>query len=39
VTIDDVDEALATVGYEPSARAWLVRAGLLSEGAPAAWKV
>jgi hypothetical protein len=39
VTMDDVDEALAIVGYQPSARGWLVRAGLLSDGAAAAWKV
>jgi hypothetical protein len=39
VTIDDVDEALATVGYRPSARDWIIRAELLDDGAAAPWKV
>jgi hypothetical protein len=39
VTIEDVDEAIAAVGYQPAAREWLVRAELFTEGAAPPWKV
>lgn len=38
MTIDDVDEAIAAVGYQPPAREWLLRAELLTNGAAAPWK-
>jgi hypothetical protein len=40
VTISDVDEAIAAVGYQPSARAWLTQAELLTDdGSTVPWKV
>ena len=39
VTVSDVDEAIAAVGYGPLAREWLTRAGLLTGNPAAPWKV
>jgi hypothetical protein len=39
VTAPDVDEALRAIGYQPAARAWLERAGLLRPELAAPWAV